>query len=297
MTEFPQNRAEYYVRGGQVTSVDGTTIRHLARGRGPVVVCLHGALGTALSLLPLSNYLAEDFALVFVNLRGHGTSGWGQSPPSIDRHVEDVLAVVDAVGPVDALFGYSYGAVIALETALADPECVTKLVVYEPPLPVTYPIPDPTLIESALADGRYEELILQAAAEGGAGLSPAEIAAIRDNPLWPSKVAHAPTLVPTMAVLSGLAPTVEQYRRVALPTKVIVGTASASYLREAAALLAGVLPDVTREQLDGQGHHVDHDLLARSLERFLFVGDESESRWHDADAADEDGSINCSSRD
>ena len=95
MTEFPQNHAEYYVRGGQVTSVDGTTIRYLARGRGPVVVCLHGALGTALSLLPLSNYLAEDFALVFVNLRGHGTSGWGQSPPSIDRHVEDVLAVVE----------------------------------------------------------------------------------------------------------------------------------------------------------------------------------------------------------
>ena len=269
MTEFRQTHAERYVRGGQVTSVDGTAISYLARGSGPVVVCLHGGLGTAVSLLPLSNYLAEDFALVFVNLRGHGTSGWGQSPPSIDRHVEDVLAVVDAVGPVEALFGYSYGAVIALETALAAPKCATKLVVYEPPLPVTYPIPNPALIESALADGRYEELILHAAAEGGAGLSPAEIAAIRDDPLWPSNVAHAPTLVPTMAVLTGLAPTVEQYRNVALPTKLIVGTTSASYLREAAALLAGVLPDVTREELDGQGHHVEHELLAKSLARFV----------------------------
>jgi pimeloyl-ACP methyl ester carboxylesterase len=219
--------------------------------------------------MPLSDYLAGQFEMVFVNCRGHGTSQWGQSPPSIDRLVEDVSAVCDAVGPVEALFGYSYGAVVALETVLAAPDHVNKLAVYEPPLPVTYPIPDLGFIEATLAEGRYEELVLHASAQGAGGLSPAEVAAVRDDPLWLSMVAHAPTLVPTMQVLSGLSPTVEQYRAITVPTKVIVGTTSAPYLRDAAELLAHVVPDVVREQLDGQGHHVDHELLSHSLAGFL----------------------------
>jgi pimeloyl-ACP methyl ester carboxylesterase len=219
--------------------------------------------------MPLSDHLADQFEMVFLNLRGHGTSQWGQSPPSAERAIEDVLAVCDAVGPVDALFGYSYGAVVALETMLAVPDRFSKLAVYEPPLPVTYPIPDIGFIESALAEGRYEELILLAATQGAGGLSPAELAAIRDDPLWLANVAHAPTLVPTMQVLSGLSPTVEQYRGVTVPTKVIVGTTSAAFLHEAADLLVGVLPDATREQLDGQGHHFDHELLSYSLAGFL----------------------------
>jgi pimeloyl-ACP methyl ester carboxylesterase len=167
------------------------------------------------------------------------------------------------------LFGYSYGAVVALETVLAAPDRVNKLAVYEPPLPVAYPIPDLGFIEGALTEGRYEELVLHASAQGAGGLSPAEVAAVRDDPFWLSKVAHAPTLVPTMQVLSGLSPTVEQYCVITVPTKVIVGTNSAPYLRDAAAFLADVVPGVVREQLNGQGHHVEHEVLSHSLAGFL----------------------------
>jgi len=269
MTRSAAATTNLYIRGGRVASVDGTSIGYLARGSGPVVVCLHGGLGTALSLMPLSDHLADEFELVFINLRGHGNSEWGDSAPSINRHIEDVLAVIDAVGPIGALFGYSFGAVVALETVLAAPGHVNKLAMYEPPLPITYPIPDITWVKMAVAQGDYEELVLQAAAQGGAGLSTAELAAIREDPLWLSKVAHAPTLAPAMAILAGLSPTVEQYEAVTVPTKLISGTASAPFLGKAADLLAAVLPDVTREYLDGQGHHVDHALLAESLKPFL----------------------------
>lgn len=267
MTDVVASHTEHLVRGGRVASADGTQISYLARGSGPVIVCVHGGLGTALSLLPLSNYLADDFEVVVMSCRGHGTSQWGKSAPSIEHEVEDVLAVCEAVGPISALFGYSYGAVLALETALAAPSVVPKLAIYEPPLPVTYPIPDIQRIEQALSAGRYEELLLEAT-PGSGGLSATELTTIRDNPLWLSNVAHAPTLIPTMKVLSGLKPTVDQYASVAMPTKLMVGTVSASYLREAADLLGGVLPKVTREVLDGQGHHVEPELLAAAIGAF-----------------------------
>ncbi|MBF6302896.1 alpha/beta hydrolase [Nocardia amamiensis] len=249
-------------------STDGTIISYLARGSGPRILGIHGGLGSALSLQPLAQHLADDFQVVTMNCRGHGTSEWGQSPPHIAREVEDVLAVIDAVGPITALFGYSYGAVLALETALAAADCIPRLALYEPPLPITYPIPDLAALETALAAGNYEQLLLNASVTGG-GFSPTELAALREDPLWLAKVAHAPTLVPTMRVLAGLEPTVEQYAEVTAPTKLIVGTTSAPYLLQAADQLAAVMPHLTRDVLHGQGHHVDQQLLAQSLERFL----------------------------
>ncbi|WP_051757261.1 alpha/beta fold hydrolase [Nocardia sp. NRRL WC-3656] len=261
-------RHENLVRGGRVHSTDGTMISYLARGSGPVIVCLHGGLGSALSLAPLADHLAGEFEVVTVNLRGHGTSQWGQSPPHITHEIDDILTICDAVGPIGALFGYSFGAVLALETALAAPDLIPALALYEPPLPVTYPIPDPALIEKAITAGLYEQLLLDAT-PGSGGLSDTELATIREDPLWLSKIAHAPTLVPTMQVLASLAPTVDQYSEVTTPTKLIVGTTSAPYILAGADLLADALPNLTRETLHGQGHHVDHQLLAQSLRTFL----------------------------
>lgn len=255
------------VRGGRASSADGTTITYLARGKGPVVLGVHGGLGSAISLLPLAEHLAADFEVVLINLRGHGTSGWDQSPPHITHMIDDVLAVTDAVGPVTTLFGYSYGAVIALETALAAPEHFTRLALYEPPLPISYPLPDITHLEHRIAAGDYEQLLLDITPAAG-GFSTAELATLRSDPLWMSKVAHAPTLVPTMRILASLPAAVDRYAALTLPTRLIVGTTSAPYILDAADHLAAAVPGLTRETLHGQGHHVDHHLLAASLAAF-----------------------------
>jgi pimeloyl-ACP methyl ester carboxylesterase len=258
-----------FVRGGRVRSADGTHISFLTRGSGPVIVAIHGGLGTALSLMPLAEHLADDFTVVLLSLRGHGTSEWGRSEPHIDRYVEDVRAVIEAVGPIHALFGYSFGAVIALETALAAGDLVPRLLVYEPPIPATYPIPDQTWIAAMLDAGRYEELILQALSNGGGGLSAAEIDAARNNPLWLANVAHARTLIPTMRVLSALSPTVDQYAAITAPTKILLGTTSAEYLHRAGALLTSVLANAINERLDGLGHHFEPAVVAREVAGFV----------------------------
>ncbi|WP_280401274.1 alpha/beta fold hydrolase [Nocardia carnea] len=256
--------AQGLVRGGRVLSADGTPITYLTLGAGPVLVAVHGGLGSAVSMLGLAGHLAEHYTVVAVNCRGHGTSGAPQSPPDIAHEVADLTAVIDAVGPVEVLFGYSYGAVLALETALRAPDQVRRLAVYEPPLPVTYPIPDLAAVDAVIAGGDYERLILDASAVSG-GFSPAELAALRADPLWWHKVAQAPTLAATLRVLAGLDPDVGRYAAITVPTTVITGTTSADYILDAANRLTGALAAATRKTLSGQGHHIDPGVLARAL--------------------------------
>lgn len=124
------------VRGGEVISADGTPITYLIRGAGPVLPAVHGGLGSAVSMLPLAGQLAAHYTVVAVNWRGHGTSGAPRSAPDVAHEAADISAVIDAVGPVEVLFGYSLGAVLALETAPREPEKIRRLAVYEPPLPL-----------------------------------------------------------------------------------------------------------------------------------------------------------------
>ncbi|PPJ02549.1 alpha/beta hydrolase [Nocardia cyriacigeorgica] len=256
-----------WIRGGHVDSADGTTISWLARGHGPVIVAVHGGLGSAVSMMPLAAHLDRDFEVVAMNCRGHGTSAPPQSPADIAHEIADIIAVIDAVGPIAMLFGYSYGAVVALETALAAPAKVPKLVLYEPPLPITYPLPDLTALDTALAAGDYEQLLLAASTTGG-GFSADELAALREDPLWPIKVAQAPTLAATMRVLAGLPRSVDRYAAISTPTRLITGTTSADYLLAAADLLAEQIPVLSRDTLTGQGHHPDPQQLARAVAAF-----------------------------
>ncbi|MBF6216077.1 alpha/beta hydrolase [Nocardia puris] len=267
MTTTPADTtAQILVRGGHVVSADGTPITYLVQGAGPVLLAVHGGLGSAVSMLPLSGHLAEHYTVVAMNCRGHGTSGTPQSAPDITHEVADITAVIDAVGPIEVLFGYSFGAVLTLETALRAPEQVPRLAVYEPPLPVTYPIPDLAAVDTAIAAGDYERLVLDASATSG-GFSPAELASLRSDPLWWHKVAQAPTLVATSRVLADLDPEVGRYSAISAPATVITGTTSADYLLDAADQLTAALPAPTLKTLPGQGHHVDPGALAEALIR------------------------------
>ncbi|MBF6456119.1 alpha/beta hydrolase [Nocardia speluncae] len=256
--------SEVLVRGGRVLSADGTPITYLVQGSGPVLLVVHGGLGSAVSMLSLAGYLAEHYTVVAMNCRGHGTSGTPQSAPDIAHEVADIVAVIDAVGPVEVVFGYSFGAVLALETALRASDRVSRLAVYEPPLPVMYPIPDLSAVDAGIEGGDYERLILDASAVSG-GFSAAELAVLRSDPLWWHKVAQAPTLAATLRVLAGLDPDVGRYAAITAQTTVITGTTSADYILDAADRLTTALRNPIRKTLSGQGHHVALGGLAQAL--------------------------------
>ena len=62
---------------------------------------------------------------------------------SLKKELDDVKAVLDMAGPDSYLLGHSYGAVCALEAAKRF--SVSKLVLYEPPIPIHGPVIGPEL--------------------------------------------------------------------------------------------------------------------------------------------------------
>lgn len=81
----------------------------------PWVVMIHGFPFTRALWTRQAAVLAADFRVLTYDLRGLGESGLGPAPQPLEAYVDDLLALMDAVGaPTTALVGLSMGGYIAL---------------------------------------------------------------------------------------------------------------------------------------------------------------------------------------
>ena len=116
---------------------DGVRIAHARHGSGPplvVVACWLSHLQHDWQS-PVWRHFLDDLGrfttLVRYDLRGHGLSDWTVDDFSLEAHLADLEAVVDAEG-LDrfALMGMSGSSPVALAFAARHPERVTRLVLY-----------------------------------------------------------------------------------------------------------------------------------------------------------------------
>jgi 3-oxoadipate enol-lactonase len=98
-------------------------------GSGLCVVLGHSFLCSGEMWAPQVAPLAERFRVVNVDFRGHGRSGPAKEPFSLEDMVDDVVAVLDALGVERAVWaGLSIGGMVALRAALRLPERVSGLI-------------------------------------------------------------------------------------------------------------------------------------------------------------------------
>lgn len=115
------------------TSADGTGIFYDVTGTGPTVVVVNGALSTAADAAPLAEALVDaGFRAVVWDRRARGASGDSEDSVPKDE-VDDLAAVIDAVGGAAAVLGHSSGAVLALYAAMRGVP-VGALFLSEPPI-------------------------------------------------------------------------------------------------------------------------------------------------------------------
>ncbi len=106
-----------------------------ARGRGPDVVLIHGALGDYRQWDPIGLLLSSRYRVIAVSRRFH----WPNPPPtgsvsySFEGHSADLDELLRSFRRRVHLVGHSYGAGVALLTALRHPELVRSLTLIEPP--------------------------------------------------------------------------------------------------------------------------------------------------------------------
>jgi pimeloyl-ACP methyl ester carboxylesterase len=100
-----------------VVSTDGTPISVLTVGdAGPGVIVVGGVLSKATNYLPLAQLLADEFQVHVMNRRGRPGSGPMLSGHTIEEECADLTSVAAATG-ARAVFGHSFGGLIALEVA------------------------------------------------------------------------------------------------------------------------------------------------------------------------------------
>lgn len=101
-------------------------------GTGPPVVLGHSFLCSGKMWREQVPALAGGFRVINPDLRGHGRSGRVDGPFTLYEAVNDVVAVLDRLGIVRAVWcGLSIGGMVALRAALTCPERVSGLLLLD----------------------------------------------------------------------------------------------------------------------------------------------------------------------
>lgn len=257
-----------------VTSADGTTIAFEKTGTGPALILVGGSFCDRTappSGTPLAALLAPRFTVFSYDRRGRGDSTDTQ-PFSVEREVDDLLALVKAAGGEAFVFGNSSGSFIALDAACREVG-ISKLACYEPPV--------------LLDQNRASAMAALAREVGDAAAANRRADAVE---LYMTRVMQMPAPVfdqmrrsPMFAGLQSLAHTLmfdllltargparlEEASAVRCPTVLLHGSACLPWMREAIGTLAAALPNGRQRVLEGQTHAVDITVLARALDEFF----------------------------
>jgi pimeloyl-ACP methyl ester carboxylesterase len=261
-----------------VTSKDGTIIAYSRVGDGPPLVLVDGALNSRAFGLngPLAAILSAQFTVFTYDRRGRGDSGDTQSY-AVQREIEDLEAIIDAVGAPACVYGISSGAGLALEAACAAPAKVARLALYETPFVVDDsrpPVPADMVsqLTGLLARGRRGAAVRLFLREG-ARVPAVFVALMPLMPAWGKLKAAAHTLPYDETIMAGmqqgrpLPP--GRWAALTAPTLVIAGGKSPEWLQNAQRALAEALPGASHRTLEGQTHIVKAKPLAPVLADFF----------------------------
>lgn len=263
-----------------VRSRDGTAIAAFRSGdpAAPPLLLVHGASADHTTFRVLAPLLAARFACWAIDRRGRGASG-DTAPYAIDREFEDVAAVVEAVDAqrggigVDA-FGHSYGGRCVLGAALLT-DRLRRVVSYEgAPSPPGERYGDPGLADelAALTAAGRLEAVLETFLARVVGMSDADLARYRADPVWPQRVAAAGTISRELTTEAGEEAGLDRLAGVRQPVLQLLGGDSLTAFAAATSALDERLADGRVVVIPGARHAAHHshpDAVVAALEAFL----------------------------
>lgn len=248
----------------KVISRDGTSIAYDRTGEGAPIILIMGAFNDRSSGAPLAQMLEPDFTVVNYDRRGRGESG-DNLPYSIDREIEDLDALIQAVGGSAFVFGYSSGAVLAMKAA-AKGLNIGKLVLYEAPVE-GLDIGFAEQLSALIAAGRRGDAV-EFFQSKIVGIPDPVVAQLRNAPFRPYLEALAHTTVyDTRLVCEPL--TGEELANITVPALVIVGEQTKANFKQANETMASSLPNGTYMCLEGQNHDLVPPVLVPVIKSYL----------------------------
>jgi len=259
-----------------VTSRDGTVIAYEVSGSGKPLILVDGALCYRDSgpMRPLAAELEDRFAVVTYDRRGRGESG-NTLPWSLDREVEDIAALLAAVGGSAHVYGCSSGGAIALEAANRL-KGLEKVIAYEIPFIVDGsrdPMTEETLrqFDAFVAAGRRSDavkLFMRFVGVPGFVLFIMPLMGV-----WKKLTGIAHTLPYDLAIVGpherGQPLPADMWSGVRVPVLVMDGGKSPPWIRNAMKAVSTILSGARYRTLEGQTHIVVAKSQAPVIKEFL----------------------------
>jgi alpha-beta hydrolase superfamily lysophospholipase len=247
----------------RVTSSDGTGIAYERAGAGPALVLVDPALGYRGfdNVRGLGERLTADFTVYGYERRGRGDSG-DTLPYAVEREVEDLAAVIVEAGGSACVYGFSSGALLALQAAAAGVP-IRKLVLMEPPIGSDDDPADVAFtaeITKLVQAGRRREAVEHFFRD----FPPEVLAGLGES--MPALEAVAHTLVYDSLIC--VATTTRLLAKVPTPTLVVDSQGSGDDLAGWAASVAAALPNARHRSLPGGWHGVPVEVLAPAVAEF-----------------------------
>jgi pimeloyl-ACP methyl ester carboxylesterase len=253
-----------------VTSPDGVPIACEVGGQGPSLVLVHGAGSARWGFDLLRPLLEDSFTVIAIDRRGRGDSGDGEGY-SIESEFADVASVVEEAGDDAALFGHSYGGLVAAGAAGRLPR-LQKLILYEPPMGGA--LADESWIErfeSRLDAGDRPAAVREFLRDVG-GYTEAEIDALQETPAWAGRLQAAPTVPRELRAEKAVALERLELGRLSVSCLMLLGTESPEWAQRSTPAYAAALGDVRVHRLEGGGHGAATsapELVAKEVIGFL----------------------------
>lgn len=257
----------------ELTGTDGVRIGLLTAGSGPGLLLVHGGMGSIESWATVWDALTARRRVTAMDRRGRGSSG-DADDYALDSEFVDVATVASALAdeqgaPVDVA-GHSIGATCVLgAAALGAP--FRRIALYEPPGPLTVRGGWPERIAAMIADGQVGRATFNFLTEI-IGLTPAEVAALRDAPGGRDVLPIVAATMPREAHALATADLAAAARQVRQSVLLLLGTASPPWAHQITQELAATLSTAEVIELSGVGHEgvrTAPELLVAQLDRFF----------------------------
>lgn len=254
--------------------VDGGAIVGHVQGSGPRLLLVHGGPGLSGEYLEdLAAELTDAYEVAWYQQRSL-TPSIVVGPYSVEQHVHDLAAVLDALAWPDAwLVGHSWGGHLAVAAAVAIPDRVQGIVPVDP-LGSAGDGGDAefeaTMLERTSAEDRERARLLDERALSGAGTPADALESLRL--FWPAYYADpasAPPMPPIRLSVDGYAGTFASIvdgrsvleaalPAITVPVHFVHGSASPMPV-SASTDTAALIPDATVDVIDGAGHFIWHE--------------------------------------
>ena len=267
-----ENINDFRVNNGCVTSADGTTIGYIQAGNGPSLVIVHGSLQCSADWTRALPHLAKHFTCYVMDRRGRGNSGDSEEY-SLNKEYEDLKAVLEIAGSDAFVFGHSYGGICALETARTLP--ISKLAIYEPPLPAYKSVTAHALeaYKKAVATAKNEQVLITGLTHF-LRMNEDSLSIFRNSKGWQKSIDLTPTWTREIHVIDELEMGVKRFSSIKSPTLLLSSSNSLKHHVEPVEALHGTLPNATRVTIPDQGHNAHLTapaLLSEIISDFLLT--------------------------